>query len=42
MNELNQLDKLSYQRIDRSDAPKAYHFSGEELLSAVDDNWEVR
>lgn len=38
MNELNQLDKLSYQRIDRSDAPKAYHFSGEELLSAVDDN----
>lgn len=42
MNELNQLDKLSYQRIDRSGAPKAYHFSGEELLNAVDDNWEVR
>ncbi|OBZ32402.1 hypothetical protein A0U42_10675 [Megasphaera sp. DISK 18] len=43
MKELNQLDSLCYQRISVSDkGRKAYAFSGAELESALDADWEVR
>lgn len=43
MKELNQLDSLCYQRIGISNkGRKAYAFSGAELDSALDADWEVR